>query len=403
MPRRSHVIALALAGAPLLFGAVAVTVGMSAQAAREQASGPAFVFEGRGFGHGVGMSQYGARGRAQAGWGTPRILAHYYRGATLARVPARTIRVLLAADAPAASITSPGAARAVGRVRGRVVRVPLAATATYRLRPVGARHVLLERDGRRVRLFAGPVRLRPAVAGGQIAWGEREPRADRRYRGTLRVAPAAGRRLQVVNAVALEDYLRGVVPREMSPSWAGDAAAALRAQAVAARSYALATLRTGSDFHVYDDTRSQVYGGVAAEDPRTDRAVAATRRTVLTHGGSVITAYFFSTSGGRTEDVQMAWPGSAARPYLVSVPDPFDRISPYHVWSDPPRFTAARLGELLRVGAPVAGVEILSRGASPRVRSVRVTTTDGREVTMSGADVRARLGLLDTWFTVRRR
>ncbi len=398
MSRRPRNIALALAGAPLLLGAVAV--GVSANAAREQQAGPAFVLEGRGFGHGVGMSQYGARGRAQAGWGHPRILRHYYRGVSLTRVPTRTLRVLLSPDAPAVHVTSPARWRAVGRAGGRTVRLALAARGQYRLRPAGASRVVLERDGRRVRVFAGTVQLRPTVAGGQVWWGPSG--ADRRYRGALRVGPASGGRLQVVNAVGLEDYLRGVVPREMSPSWAGDAAAALRAQAIAARSYALATLRTGSDFHVYDDTRSQVYGGVAAEDPRTDRAVAATRRTVLTHGGEVVTAYFFSTSGGRTEDVQMAWPGSTPRPYLVSVPDPFDRISPYHVWSDPPRFSAARLGELLGVGGPVAELEILARGASPRVRSVRVTTTAGRTETISGADVRARLGLRDTWFTVRR-
>src|SRR5690606_22800552 len=110
----------------------------------------------------------------------------------------------------------------------------------------------------------------------------------------------------------------------------------------------------------------------------------------ITYRGGIITAYFHSTSGGRTEGVQMAWPGSVARPYLVSVPDPQDRISPYHVWSDPPRFSPARLGTLLGVGGPVARVEILARGVSPRVRAVRVTTTAGRSVQMSGADVRAR-------------
>lgn len=402
MPRRPHIAALAVAAAPLALGAVAVGAGVGAKAVRDHQAGAAFEFHGRGFGHGVGMSQYGARGRAQAGWSAVRILRHYYRGARLRTVPARTIRVLLSPDAPAVHVWSPGAWRAVGPVGGRTVRVPLARGGAYRLVPAGASGVVLERDGRRVRAFSGPVVVRPAARGGHVAWGTTTPRADSRYRGALRVAPADGGRLRVVNAVSLEDYLKGVVPREMSPSWASGAAAALRAQAVAARSYAIASPSIGADFDVYDDTRSQVYAGVDAEDPRTSRAVDATRRTVLTYGGRVITAYFFSTSGGRTEDVQFAWPGSAPRPYLVSVSDTFDRISPHHVWRNPPRFSAARLGELLRVGAPVASVEVLARGASPRVRSVRVTTEDGRSETMSGATVRARLGLLDTWFSVRR-
>jgi stage II sporulation protein D len=146
--------------------------------------------------------------------------------------------------------------------------------------------------------------------------------------------PSAGA-FDLVNVVGLDDYLLGVVPREMPASWGDDSLAALVAQAVAARSYALATLKPTANYDLFDDDRSQVYGGVAAEDPRTTRAVQSTRGTVLTYDGAVITAFFFSTSGGRTEDVQNVF-RSGPRPYLVSVPDPYDRISPYHDWPDPP-------------------------------------------------------------------
>lgn len=400
MPRRSSAFVVILALAPVAAGLTAIAVGAGVSAARGDDAGPAFVFEGRGFGHGVGMSQYGARGRAQAGWATARILAHYYPGTRLTRAAAPPIRVRLSSDASAVHVSSARPWRAVGPRASGTRRTALAAGGTYRLRPLARGRVLLERDGRRIALFTGAVRL-SASAGEAVAWGPRRPERARRYRGTLQVGPAGAGRLSVTNVVGVEDYLRGVVPREMSPSWADGAAAALRAQAVAARSYALSSLRPSAAFDVHDDTRSQVYGGVAAEDRRSDAAVAATRRRVLTYDGGIITAYFHSTSGGRTEDVQNAWPGSAPRPYLVSVDDGFDRVSPYHSWASPPRFTAGRLGDLLGVGAPVAAVTVLRRGASPRVLEARITTTTGDVTIMSGADIRARLGLMDTWFSVR--
>jgi stage II sporulation protein D len=259
--------------------------------------------------------------------------------------------------------------------------------------------VVIEHAGRRVAAFSGVVRFETTTRGGVISWGAEAPEHGKRYRGALRVGPAEGGGLRVANIVRIEDYLRGVVPEEMPPSWGDRAPAALRAQAVAARSYALATLRRGSDFEVYDDTRSQVYGGVAAEDARTTRAVALTRGAVLMFDGAIATTYFHSTSGGRTEAAHKAWPGSPPRAYLVSVADPFDAASPLHTWTW--RVDAARAGTLLGLGAPVRSIEVLERGDSPRVLRARVTTTAGRRVELTGAEMRARLGLHDTWFDVR--
>ena len=251
-----------------------------------------------------------------------------------------------------------------------------------------------------VAVVAGPVRFQSRAKGGWVAWGATQPQAARRYRGGIRALPSGGR-FDLVNVVDMEDYLRGVVPREMPSSWGDDTPAALASQAIAARSYALSTMTPTSTFDVFDDERSQVYGGVDAEDPRSNRAVRQTRGTVLTYDGAVITAYFFSTSGGRTEDVQNVFSGSGARPYLKSVPDPFDKISPYHVWPDPPTFTARRLGDLLGLGAPVTAVDVVRRGISPRVVQARVTTASGRTATFSGWTMRGKLGLRDTWFSVR--
>jgi stage II sporulation protein D len=389
---------------PTLVTAILVGIAAGAGAAGAATTttpspGDTFTFEGHGWGHGVGLSQYGARGRALAGWDAARILGHYYHGTTLTVQKRRTVRVLLSSGRSTATVWSPTPWRAVGaRPNGRTV-TPLEAGATYVLRVLPDGRLALDRGDTRTAIFTGSVRVQARAVDGTVAWGPRQPEAGRTYRGGIRAVPA-GAAFDLVNVVSLEDYLKGVVPREMPASWGDDAPAALVTQAVAARSYALATLNPTANYDLFDDDRSQVYGGASAEDPRTTRAVEATRGTVLTYDGAVITAFFFSTSGGRTEDVQNVFPGSAPRPYLVSVPDPFDRISPYHDWPDPPTFGAARLGTLLGLDGPVTDVTIVRTGVSPRVLEARVTTKSGRQTSVTGATLRAALGLRDTWFTV---
>jgi stage II sporulation protein D len=346
------------------------------------------------------MSQYGARGRALAGWKERRILKAYFTGARFAQAKRRSVRVLLSTSLQEARFWSPARWRLLGRrPDGRNV-TPLKTGATYVLQARADGTLAVKRGARVLVVVAGPVRFQSRAANGWVAWGRSQPESARRYRGGIRAVPSGGR-FDLVNVLAMEDYLRGVVPREMPSSWGDDAPAALAAQAIAARSYALSTMTPTSTYDVYDDQRDQVYGGVDAEDPRSNRAVRRTRGTVLTYDGDVITAYFFSTSGGRTEDVQNVFSGSGARPYLKSVPDPFDKISPYHVWPDPPTFGARRLGDLLGLGAPVTAVDIVRRGVSPRVVQARVRTASGRTATFSGWSLRGTLGLRDTWFTVR--
>jgi stage II sporulation protein D len=395
MPPPATILALgALAGA--------LAMGTPSAGGQQPERDSVFTFDGRGWGHGVGMSQYGARGRALAGWSHQRILRHYYRGTRLTTTPRRAVRVLLSTGRRSAALWSPGPWLAIGqRPNGRRV-TKLVAGAVHRLamRPDG--RLALERSGRAVAIFTGRVRVRSSSPGGWVAWGPRQPEEARRYRGGLRAVPS-GPAFDLVNVVGLEDYIRGVVPREMPAHWGDDAFAALAAQAVAARTYALATIDPGDVFDLFDDVRSQVYGGVDAEDPRTDRAVRRTRGRALTYDGAVITAFFFSTSGGRTEDVQHVFTSSPPRPYLVSVPDPYDHLSPYHVWPDPPSFTGTRLGRLLGLGAPVTEITILHRGSSPRVRDALFTTRTAAQTVLSGATIKARLGLRDTWFTVSER
>ena len=162
-------------------------------------------------------------------------------------------------------------------------------------------------------------------------------------------------------------------------------------------------MKPTATYDVFDDQRSQVYGGVAAEDRRSDRAVRQTRGTILTYDGAPIVAYFFSTSGGRTEDVQNVFRGSRALPYLKSIPDPFDKISPYHVWPDPPTFSARRLGELLGLGGPVTEAAVVRRGASPRVVEARFTTASGRTASFGGWTLRNALLGRRLWHDPRNR
>jgi stage II sporulation protein D len=225
------------------------------------------------------------------------------------------------------------------------------------------------------------------------------------YTGTTLGAAPAGARVRVlvgdsVRQVALEDYVRGVVSAEVPASWP---LAALEAQAVASRTYALTAHAGGSAFDVFADTRSQVYRGAAAYTSQTDAAVAATAGQVVTYAAAPAITYFFASSGGRTESVEDAFAGSTPAPWLRSVRDPYDG-GPLHSWTLTLGFStaAARLSGLVR--GRFRGIEVLRRGYSPRILSAYVLGSRGRTL-VSGGELAARLGLYDAWayFSVRRR
>ncbi len=348
-----------------------------------------FVVEGRGFGHGVGLSQYGARGAALKGWDHPRILGWYYRGSQLQTMPATPVRVLVTDAQSQLRFVLAGGGAAIDPSG---VRVELVAGTTYRAQPTASGMNLLAPNDTVV--ATGPVVLRivPTTSPGLTLDG-------RRFRGEIEVRNDRGA-LDAINVLDLEDYLPGVLPGEMPSSWGNDTPAALRAQAVAARSYALAQRRTGSSFDLYADTRSQVYGGLDSEDSRATAAVRATAGQVLMCNGQLLTTYFFSTSGGQTENVENVFGGSP-QSCLVGVPDPFDDVSPLHVWPDPATYTPEDLGRRLGLGGAVAKAEVARQGVSPRVITLRVTTVDGVPHDLPGASVRRALGLRDTWFVVR--
>jgi stage II sporulation protein D len=379
-------------GPPAFFVALLVGLVATPLAAAQGSPEVSYRFEGRGYGHGVGMSQYGARGAAAAGLNARAILAHYYRGTTLATVPRAVLRVRLIERRRRASVGA-GVAFTARPAGGQSVLLP--AKSSLRATAAGRIIRLTARNGA-VRLRGTSITLIPRRGGALRLNG-------RRYRGALVLQSVPGSRLNVINRVDLERYLLGVVPKEVPAHWGDDTPEALRAQAIAARTYALALRRPlAPGFDLRSTVRAQVYGGRDAEDRRTTAAVRATRGQVLTFEGKIIPALFFSTSGGRTENVENIF-GGHPLPYLTSVPDPYDAGAPYHRrWPDPPTVSAARLGRLLGLGGPVASFTITRRGVSPRVLAADVVTTDGVVHAMTGEDVRRALGLRDTWFRVIR-
>lgn len=198
--------------------------------------------------------------------------------------------------------------------------------------------------------------------------------------------------------VALEHYVRGVVSAEMPSNWP---LAALEAQAVASRSYALSSHAGGSRFDVYSDTRSQVYKGVAAETASTNAAVAATTGQIALYNGKPATTYFYASSGGMTENIEDSFLGAPAEPWLVAVPDAYETAA--SVWKRNLTFpaAAARLRGLVK--GSFRGIEVLTRGVSPRIVAAEVLGTRGA-TRVSGPELAARLGLMSTWafFSVKR-
>jgi stage II sporulation protein D len=344
-------------------------------------AGTALVVTGHGWGHGVGMSQWGAYGYALHGWKYGRILNHYYPGTSVGHVNELRVRVLLARGVKVATV---GCAARMRVSDGKRLTRGLRA-GTYGLGPRLVLPVRRHGTGRSFGRFAVFACARaPLVLDG------------RTYHGTLSVR-SNGRRLWIVNALPLDTYLRGVVPAEMPSRWR---LAALEAQAVAARSYAVSELRPDSWYDLLSDTHDQVYGGVAAETPRSDQAVYATRGQVLTWDGQVARTYYSSSSGGRTEAVQDAWPGAAAVPYLRSVSDPYDVYSPHHAWG-PFEFVGSQLAGRLGLGSAVESV-LVRRGPSWRVDSVLFRLASGSLVSRSGEQVERALHLRSTWFSIGR-
>lgn len=393
--------ALATAVALLPAAVAAPATGRPAASRVAAAAAPTIDIEGRGYGHGRGMSQHGARGAALQGRNYRQILGFYYEGVRYEEFR-HWVKVLITADRDDALTVVP---------RDGLAVLDLGNRKTYRLPTNGAKAWRLSGANGNIRLhyylrgwkvWSGLRGTLTSAAqfqvlnakGNPVAWPaitvKLAPTVAREYRGYLRLTQQ-----DTVNYLPMNSYLKGVVPAEMPSSWPNPA---LRSQIIAARSYAVHELdqRRGRYWQLCDTTACQVYGGVAGETSRTNKLVDNTPQLYLTYDGKPAFTQFSASSGGHTAD--------GGKPYLTAKPDPYDGYSGNTVHSWRVQVSGAPLAaKYPKIGSFVR-LQILQRDGDGafggRVLRARVHGTKGR-VDVTGDDVRWALGLRSTLFRLR--
>ncbi len=218
-----------------------------------------------------------------------------------------------------------------------------------------------------------------------------------RFRGGATALRSAGSDMTIKNKLPLEEYLYGVVPKEMPTSWPLEA---LKAQAVAARGFAITSLNKyrALGFNLCNTVNSQVYGGYDVEAASTNKAVDETKGKLVTYNGQPITPYYHSNSGGQTENSESIW--SDALPYLRGVKDEYSLGVPTATWTAV--LTAEEIKALLEKDqvniGDILDIKVTSVSGNGRVLTLVVYGTQGEE-TMTKERSRRVFGLRSTWFT----
>ena len=369
MPLRRRLVTSLLA----LAAALVCALGATGASARAQVS---WVVHGHGFGHGVGMSAYGAYGYALHGKGYKFILGHYYPGTALGQISGPNIvRVLLGATSGDVTFSEATSA----------CRTKLEPTRTYEAHRVGESVVLRSSGGKPLAKCGATLR---AAGAGVI-----DIAGIGRYRGALETVVNESGELNIVNALSVDNYVKGVIPNESPPSWP---MAELKAQAVASRSFALTAGREGDGFDLYSDTRSQVYKGLESEYKTSNEAEEQTAGQVLMYEGKVAETLFSACSGGKTESIQNVF--GTAIPYLVGVPAPYDSLCPLHEWTL--KFSGPEISEKLAglLEGRLKKIVITKTGYSPRIIEAKLYGTGG-VTTATGEQLEVALGGYSTWMT----
>jgi SpoIID/LytB domain protein len=352
---------------------------------------------GRGFGHGRGMSQYGAQGAAIAGKNVQQILDFYYPGTAVGKTTGN-IRIQLTADTTdGVRVVATNNLRLRDLRAGKVYTLPKASTRNeWSIDPYGE-------HGTRVSSFDAKKRtwtlwrtlkgMAQFEGSGVIAL-VLPSGAQVHYRGIIRATDVAGSHLDTVNVVSLEAYLKGVVPREAVVTWRP---AALQAQAVAARTYAAYHRQRAGNraYDLCDTIACQVYGGSDSEDPAATAAVAATAGQIRLYRNAPIIAEFSSSNGGATA------PGDA--PYQILKADSWDAYpgnrNPNASWTV--TRPMAEIQAAFGVGA-IRSLRVTARtGVGPgggRVVTVEAVGASGKKA-MTGDQLRGKLSLRSAWFT----
>ncbi|MDO9378054.1 MAG: SpoIID/LytB domain-containing protein [Nocardioidaceae bacterium] len=393
-------LGLGVAALAVASGSLVVAGPAQADPAVTVPAGGGVTLTGLGYGHGHGMSQYGANGAAAKGLTAAQILAFYYPGTALTSV-STTLRVRLTADTGNDTVVLPARnLRLRDTADGATFVLPASRSITrWRIVPNGSTSVS------KVQYLSGGTWRGWAVPGRTNLRKEGEFKASvptrlvlpsgstRAYRGWLRNArtPSGGGTRGTLNVIPLEKYVRGVVASEMPASWRP---AALQAQAVAARTYAvnIQRSRTGQWYHLCDTTSCQVYGGQSNETGTTDAAIKATKGRIVTYAGKPAFTQFSSSSGGYTL--------AGTVPYLVSKADAYDPANPWKV-----RLTASRVQRAYPSIGTLRSVQVTRRDGrgswGGRITAIRFTGTK-KSVSVTGDRARSAFGLRSTLFTVSR-
>lgn len=351
---------------------------------------------GNGYGHGHGLSQWGAQAAAGKGLTHQQILKFYYPGLKQGSIGGN-VSVLLTADTSTDVMVKARdglTVKALGN--GKVYRLTTKAT-----KKAQWWRILPDQGGRRSSVSykassGGWKALRTVAGEAQFDAGGKPitlhtPAGNRAYRGVLRsAAPAAssGKR-DTVNVLPLESYLKGVVPREVPALWHP---AAVRAQAVAARTYAAferSDSPAGRYYQICDTSLCQVYGGYTDEHPAANKAVEATRKYVLLDDGEPAFAQFSASDGGFT--------AAGGHDYLPAKKDPYDKA--YRGWTA--TISAASIQAALPAIGTFKRVKVLERDGNGafggRVVRIRVVGSDTSTV-LTGDEFRSFFGLMSTLF-----
>lgn len=410
--------------APTAVGDFTVTTELETHGSRLKIGDPTafhlngFLFKGRGNGHGLGMSQWGARGRAAAGQDYRKILSSYYGGTRIeTRDTSGVVRIALTDNpldlsrpwprlfGPRPFVAGPLTVDGMPQLTA-AAGAGLAFDATPFAQPVA---FTLGADGARGAPVAigQPLTIRSAGESGlrtnimRVMGGDFRPGAEqRRYAGVLLIVPQGGGAILPVNVLPMDDYLKGVVPAEMPAYWGVEA---LKAQTIAARTYAIGKLGRGGVFDLRASESDQAYSGLTDQRAESNAAVDGTRGQVLTYQGQLITAFYMASGGGHTESSEYRFVGWDHGPqlrshlgYLTGISDGFDHAPPWQVGP----FSAAGAASILRdegqdLGDRLNGIDVLQKDGSGRLVGVRLRGS-GKTVEISGPRLRAWFGLPDT-------
>lgn len=355
-------------------------------------------FAGRGWGHGIGMCQYGSYGQAKQKRNYQQILSFYYKDSSIGNSTNPVVRVELLSGQGVAGITGTGNFVIKNNTTGAVIANGTSGQ-VWSVVPNGSGKVNVKNpQGKVIGTYSSHIRFEPSPATSSSLL--KVTNNAKRYRGFIVIKLATVSSVRIVNNVVLEDYIKGIA--EVPAGWPVEA---LKAQAVAARSYALAKMNAKASFDLYSDQRSQVYNGYEKEvswmGSSWVSAATATSGKISTYGGKPITAYYFSTCGGSTENSENVW--SSAVPYLKAQACDYCSSSPKYKWSV--SFSAANLANKLNASAEtkfsgkLAGLSIVSRKGPRRVGIVSILSTEGRR-DVTGDALRRSLGLNSTWLDI---